>query len=182
MSKALVIVDMCRGFVEEEVNGNACAFYMESAGELIPEINKYIKKHLNAETDYVVHVNDSHHDNDIEIAKTGMDKHCMWDTEETETAPGFEYGDVRVTEMFKNTFSGFHNTPLNTFLRKRGVTDIVVVGVATEICVFYTAIDGVRLGYNVVVERGLTRGTDEFGDVTEACMGLLEHHWGIEVR
>ena len=42
-------------------------------------------------------------------------------------------------------------TGLEGFLRTRGCNDITLVGLATDYCVFWSALDGVRCGYNVSV-------------------------------
>ena len=44
-------------------------------------------------------------------------------------------------------------TGLDELLKKHGVTNVVIVGIATDYCVRQTALDGVRLGYDVEVLR-----------------------------
>lgn len=44
-----------------------------------------------------------------------------------------------------------HATELDGILQRRGVCDLYVCGLALDICVGYTALDGLSLGYNVFV-------------------------------
>ncbi|WP_291277881.1 isochorismatase family protein [Galactobacter sp.] len=47
-------------------------------------------------------------------------------------------------------------TPLAAWLRERGVTDVTVVGIATDFCVRATALDAVREGFDTTALRELT--------------------------
>ena len=54
--------------------------------------------------------------------------------------------------------TGTHReTELSTLLDENGIMRITVVGLAGDWCVKSTAIDGVRLGYQVTVPLSLTR-------------------------
>lgn len=53
----------------------------------------------------------------------------------------------------KHQASGFFETDLDERLREAGVTDLIVVGMHTQICVQTTAADGFFRGYNIVVPR-----------------------------
>ncbi|MCX4486819.1 MULTISPECIES: isochorismatase family cysteine hydrolase [Streptomyces] len=59
-------------------------------------------------------------------------------------------GDIMVR---KHQASGFFETDLDERLREAGVTDLIVVGMHTQICVQTTAADGFFRGYNIVVPR-----------------------------
>jgi nicotinamidase/pyrazinamidase len=51
-------------------------------------------------------------------------------------------------------------TPLEELLRRRGVRQVAVVGLATDYCVKETALDAVRLEFDTVVLGGLVRAVD----------------------
>ncbi len=51
----------------------------------------------------------------------------------------------------KVRYSGFHNTALNSILRARGITHIVLCGVATNVCVESTLRDGFHLEFFAVL-------------------------------
>src|SRR5882672_7488149 len=70
--------------------------------------------------------------------------------------------DLLVT---KQTWGAFHGTPLDTLLRDRGVTQIVLTGVATSAGVESTARSAHEHGYHVVLATDAM--TDRDGDAHE---------------
>ncbi|MEU6549425.1 hydrolase [Streptomyces sp. NPDC046915] len=75
-------------------------------------------------------------------------------------------GDIRVT---KHNWSAFHGTDLDVQLRRRGITQIVLTGIATSIGVESTARDAYAHGYHV------TLATDAMADSDpEAHRGSVE--------
>ncbi|WP_406431636.1 hydrolase [Streptomyces sp. NBC_00631] len=75
-------------------------------------------------------------------------------------------GDIHVT---KHNWSAFHGTDLDVQLRRRGVTQIVLTGIATSIGVESTARDAYAHGYHV------TLATDAMADADgEAHRGSVE--------
>ncbi|QDY41861.1 isochorismatase family protein [Candidatus Pantoea soli] len=73
--------------------------------------------------------------------------------------------DICVT---KQTWGGFHHTGLHEQLQQRGVTQVVVCGIATSIGVESTARQAYALGYNV------TLATDAM-----TCLDADTHHNSI---
>lgn len=67
-------------------------------------------------------------------------------------------GDLVIT---KYHYSGFFDTPLDTFLRTNGAQEVVITGVATNICCETTAHDAFFRGYKVLFTVDATGGTDE---------------------
>lgn len=66
-------------------------------------------------------------------------------------------------------YSGFEATELERLPRDRGVHRLTIVGLATDYCVKNTALDALRLGFEVAVDRAGVRGIDvEAGDVERA--------------
>ena len=67
-------------------------------------------------------------------------------------------------------YSGFEGTDLELHLLKdRGVTNVTVVGLATDYCVKNTALDALRAGFQVTVDTNAVRGVDvEPGDSERA--------------
>lgn len=53
----------------------------------------------------------------------------------------------------KTRYSAFVGTPLETRLRERGITELHLVGVCTDICILHTAIDAYNKGFEIVVHR-----------------------------
>jgi nicotinamidase/pyrazinamidase len=66
-------------------------------------------------------------------------------------------------------YSGFEATLLEELLRANGVDHVTIGGIATDYCVKNTALDALRLGFGVTVDRGAVRGVDvEPGDSERA--------------
>ena len=59
-------------------------------------------------------------------------------------------------------------TGLEGYLRTRGMTDLTLVGLATDFCVNYSAQDAARLGFNVSVDLRACRGIDLNGSMAAA--------------
>lgn len=59
-------------------------------------------------------------------------------------------------------------TGLDGYLKTRGITSVVLTGLATDFCVFYSAMDAVKLGYEVELVLEACRGIDMDGSLTAA--------------
>ncbi|WP_374645481.1 bifunctional nicotinamidase/pyrazinamidase [Tabrizicola sp.] len=64
-------------------------------------------------------------------------------------------------------------TGLEGYLRNRGVSAITLVGLATDYCVAFSAIDARRLGLAATVLEDACRGIDLNGSLAEARAGML---------
>ena len=53
-------------------------------------------------------------------------------------------------------------------MRGRGVTAVTLVGLATDFCVAFSALDAARLGFGVTVLEGATRAIDLHGSLAQA--------------
>jgi nicotinamidase/pyrazinamidase len=66
-------------------------------------------------------------------------------------------------------YSGFEATPLEELLRAHDVDRLTLGGIATDYCVKNTALDALRLGFGVTVDRQAVRGVEvEPGDSERA--------------
>jgi nicotinamidase/pyrazinamidase len=70
-------------------------------------------------------------------------------------------------DSYSAFFENDRSTPtgLDGYLRTRGVTAITLVGLATDFCVAYSALDAARLGYGVTVLQGACRAIDLGGSL-----------------
>jgi nicotinamidase/pyrazinamidase len=59
------------------------------------------------------------------------------------------------------------STGLHGYLQDRGIKDVVLVGLALDYCVAYSALDAAGLGYNVVVQSDLCRAIDLNGSLAD---------------
>ncbi|MBC7181708.1 MAG: bifunctional nicotinamidase/pyrazinamidase [Roseovarius sp.] len=77
-------------------------------------------------------------------------------------------------DSYSAFFENDRTTPtgLHGYLQTRGITDLTMVGLATDFCVNYSALDAARLGYRVTVRRDLARGIDLGGSLAAAEAGM----------
>lgn len=73
-------------------------------------------------------------------------------------------------DSYSAFFENDHATPtgLEGYLKSRGVADLVLVGLATDYCVAYSALDAVHLGFGVTVRLAACRGIDLNGSLADA--------------
>jgi nicotinamidase-related amidase len=65
--------------------------------------------------------------------------------------------------MDKTRYSAFAGTDLEIRLRARGVTEVHLVGVCTDICVLHTAVDAYNKGFRIVVHEKAVASFDPQG-------------------
>ena len=59
-------------------------------------------------------------------------------------------------------------TGLHGYLKNRDVTDLTLVGLATDFCVAFSAIDAANLGYSVTLRLDMARAIDNDGSLNSA--------------
>jgi len=168
MIEALIIVDLQYDFMPDGALG------VKKANEVIPLINGLIGKFS-----LVVASQDWHPANHISFADThAMEvgetievhgtEQVLWPVHCVEHTHGAalvkELNKDRIHKYFHkgcdpkiDSYSAFYDnerkkeTGLDAFLREKNVTKIFIAGLTTEYCVFYTALDGLEMGYEVAV-------------------------------
>lgn len=65
-------------------------------------------------------------------------------------------------------------TGLEGYLRTRGVTALTLVGLATDFCVAYSALDAAKLGFEVTVQEDVCRAIDLDGSLAAARASMIE--------
>lgn len=65
-------------------------------------------------------------------------------------------------------------TGLEGYLRTRGIDTLTMVGLATDFCVNYSAVDAARLGFTVTVRQNLCRAIDFDGSLASAVEGMVQ--------
>ena len=65
-------------------------------------------------------------------------------------------------------------TGLEGYLRTRGIDTVTLVGLATDFCVNYSAVDAAKLGFKVTVDLALCRAIDFDGSLDAAKAGMQE--------
>ncbi|TGV31140.1 cysteine hydrolase, partial [Mesorhizobium sp. M00.F.Ca.ET.186.01.1.1] len=81
--------------------------------------------------------------------------------------------------MDKTRYSAFQGTDLALQLRARGISEIHLVGVCTDICVLHTAIEGFYHGFRVVIHEDAVASFNPVGH--EWALGHFQHQLGMAV-
>ena len=90
-------------------------------------------------------------------------------------------GDLILRKGFRpaiDSYSAFFEndrttpTGLDGYLRTRGISDLTLVGLATDFCVHFSAVDAARLGFGVTVDLSACRGIDLDGSMQVALQTM----------
>ncbi len=167
--KALINVDYTVDFVTGAL---PCG---EPAIKIEDEIAKITEEFISG-GDYVVFAIDIHKENDPYHPETVLyPPHNIAGTEGRQL-----YGKLRevyekykdrenVYWMDKTRYSAFAGTDLEIKLRERGITEVHLVGVCTDICVLHTAIDCYNKGFKIFVHENAVASFNEAG-----------HEWALK--
>lgn len=73
-------------------------------------------------------------------------------------------------DSYSAFFENDHTTPtgLRGYLDTRGISQLTMVGLATDFCVNYSAVDAAKLGFKVTVRKDLCRAIDFDGSLDAA--------------
>jgi nicotinamidase-related amidase len=82
--------------------------------------------------------------------------------------------------MDKTRYSAFAGTDLEIKLRERGITEVHLVGVCTDICVLHTAVDAYNKGFKIVVYKDAVASFNQAGH--EWALGHFEQSLGVIVK
>ena len=156
---ALIVVDVQNDFADP--NGS---LYVAGGETTIPFVNEQIAA-ANEAGAAVVYTRDWHPESTPHFAKDGgiWPVHCVGDTWGSEFHPDLVVGgpEIKKGVTGEDGYSGFSvrdpetgaelSTDLEDLLRNKGITSIVVIGLATDYCVKETALDAARLGFSTIV-------------------------------
>lgn len=144
MTNIVLIVDMLRGFRDI---GNLANPRME---RIIPNIENLVKRKIK-EGWKIIFLADNHSVDDEEFKLFPV--HCVRGTEETEIIQELQKFVAAGIIVPKTRYSGFQGTNLDKIIDREKPKIVILVGVCTDICVFFTSYDLVVLGYKVIVPR-----------------------------
>lgn len=82
--------------------------------------------------------------------------------------------------MDKTRYSAFAGTDLEIKLRVRGITEVHLVGVCTDICVLHTAVDAYNKGFKIVVYKDAVASFNQAGH--DWALGHFEQSLGGMVK
>ncbi|WP_138422500.1 bifunctional nicotinamidase/pyrazinamidase [Maritimibacter alexandrii] len=192
MTDALIVIDVQNDFCP----GGALA--VDGGDEIVPGINRLIRDfpirvftqdwHPAGHSSFA-----SSHPGKAPLEMVDMDygpqvlwpDHCVQGTdgaafhEDLMTDPA----DLILRKGFRpeiDSYSAFFendhrtSTGLEGYLRSRGATRLTFVGLATDFCVGWSAMDATRLGFAVTVRLDLCRAIDADGSLDTALAGMSD--------
>jgi nicotinamidase/pyrazinamidase len=177
MSTALIIVDVQNDFCEggSLAVGGGAGVASAISEHVVRNSSDYA--HIVATRDYHI-APGAHFSANPDYVDT-WPPHCVVGTPGAEFHPNFDTSTVE--EVFSKgeraaAYSGFEGTsgegsPLQDWLRERGVDAIEIVGLTTDYCVRATALDAAEAGFGTRVLLDLTAGVAR--ETTDQALGRL---------
>lgn len=180
---ALIVVDVQNDFITGTMA-------VENASDIIKPINEFAKRF-----EMVILTQDYHLPTHISFAQThslaelsvidvsyGQQVlwavHCVQGEWGAKLSDGLDIAHARLIirkgcRADVDSYSAFMeadgaSTGLDGYLRQLGVEQVVVVGIATDFCVAWTAMDAVRLGYDCTVLMDLSVAINAGGSLKNA--------------
>ena len=195
--KALIIVDMQNDFCP----GGALA--VKEGDQIVSLINK-----LQSKFELIVATQDWHPQNHKSFASNNGKKvgevvelnglkqilwpdHCIQNSHGAKLVAGLDQKKIdrifqKGTDPEIDSYSGFFDnghkkkTGLDEYLRKKGVDEVFVVGLATDYCVKFTALDAVDLGFKTHLIQDACRGVNlSKDDAAQAIQQMRDKGVGI---
>lgn len=185
--EALILVDIQNDFLP------GGSLEVPEGDQIIPVVNK-----LQKNFDLVVATQDFHPPNHKSFAANhpgkqpsdhielqGMDQ-ILWPVHCVQGSQGAAFaGTLRMDNVEKvfpkgtdpeiDSYSGFFDnghlkaTGLGDYLKEKGVDKVVIVGLAADVCVKFTALDAIGLGFETIVVKDATRAVNlQKGDFEKA--------------
>lgn len=190
---ALIVVDVQNGFTP---GGNLAVAHADQIVAPINNIAQYFKN--------IVITQDWHPENHISFASNHENKapfdsieldygtqvlwpvHCVQGTADAELHPDLNLPRAQLIirkgcHAQIDSYSAFleadhkTSTGLAGYLKERGIDTVFIVGIATDFCVAWTAIDAAKLGFKSLVISDLTKGIDLGGSLQHAWQEMLVH-------
>ena len=191
-NRVLLVVDIQNDFCPNGALGVA------GGDEIVPIINKLSRRFA-----HVIQTQDWHCEDHLSFASSHPGKkplelvelpygeqilwpdHCVEGSDGAMFHPKLDLANCelvirkgyhREIDSYSAFFENDRQTPtgLAGYLRERGLTRLFVVGLATDFCVAYTALDARRLGFEVTVIEAGCRGIDVNGSLDAAWKQMDE--------
>lgn len=190
MTKALIVIDVQNDFCPDG------ALAVPGGHEIVPGINT-----LMADFDAVILTQDWHpashssfassHDgkSPYDLTEMPYGPQVLWPDHCVQGTHGADFhADLNTTradlvirkgytpaiDSYSAFFENDQSTPtgLEGYLRTRGLSDLTMVGLATDFCVNFSAQDAAKLGFSVTVRNDLCRAIDLDGSLAAAMQAM----------
>jgi len=182
-TEALIVVDVQKDFTPGTPGG---ALAVPDGDEVVPVANRCINQ-FKKEDKTVVATQDwhppehlsfaEHHDAEpfSELNDDSVSIDTVWPTHCVQHSEGAEFEDYLNTDKFDQVFqkglnpevdsySGFYDnnheesSGLSSYLKSKGVDETYILGLAEDVCVYFTVLDSIREGFKTNFIEDGTRG------------------------
>ncbi|MBF7690391.1 bifunctional nicotinamidase/pyrazinamidase [Acinetobacter pollinis] len=189
---ALIVVDVQNGFMP---GGNLA---VKEADQIIPSINQIARQF-----GCVVLTQDWHTEDHISFAENHIGKqpfetielaygtqvlwpkHCVQGTHDADFHPALDIPTAQLIirkgfHQHIDSYSAFleadhqTSTGLKGYLNSREIDTVYIVGVATDFCVAWTAIDAIKLGFNTYVIEDATAAINLNGSLGQSWLQMTQ--------
>lgn len=165
--KALFVIDYTNDFVADDGN-LTCG----KPGQEIEDRITAITKQFVDQGDYVIFAVDVHEQDDPYHPETKLfPRHNLRNSSGRNLYGklGTYYeeikgqADTQVDWVDKTRYSAFCGTDVELRLRSRGISELHLVGVCTDICVLHTAVDAYNKGFDIVIHEDAVQSFSDTG-------------------
>lgn len=188
---ALLVIDVQNGFID----GNLA---VANSVQIIPVINRLIAKFDNVilsqdyhPADHISFYQNHAHKNPFDTIELAYGEQVLWNSHCVQgTTDADFHADLQATKAQLIIRKGYHAhidsysafmeadrrtmTGLAGYLNERGISHVYVVGIATDFCVAWTAIDAVNLGFDCTVITDATAPIDVNGSLDKAMSDMTK--------
>lgn len=156
---------------------------MPEGDSIAPRLNELA---ASGDYDLVVATRDWHPADHNSFAEQGgpWPVHCVAGTHGAQLHPDLDRSRIDVIvdkgqAVDTDGYSGFEGTDLEHLLRERGITQVTVVGLATDYCVKNTALDALGAGFAVTVDSTAARGVEVQEGDSERALAEVRAAGGV---
>lgn len=165
--RALIVIDYTNDFVDGTLPVGQPAIDIES--RICELTSEFVRS-----GDFVVMAVDLHEANDPYHPESKLfPPHNLCETRGRELYGNlkniYEDNQASIYWMDKTRYSAFCGTDLELKLRERGITELHLIGVCTDICVLHTAVDAYNKGFAIHVHEDAVASFNANG-----------HTWALE--
>jgi ureidoacrylate peracid hydrolase len=161
---ALIVIDVQNGYCSNEGSFKSYGFDISPMQEMVPKLKEFISayKEKGGLVIYTQEIEGEESPKNMkELYKRGpLTPMCLPGTLDAEFYEIAPQGDDVVIK--KHTWSAFSNPELEEVLKEKGIENLILTGVCTDVCVNATLESGFERGYNIIVPKDLvaTDGRD----------------------
>lgn len=179
MNKALLVIDYTEDFVA--LDG---ALTCGPPGIVLEDYIHSLTEQFLEEEQFIVFPVDVHDEGDVFHPETSQfPPHNIRGTAGrnlfSSLQPLYENNKDKIVWMDKTRFSAFAGTNLELLLRARGITELHLVGVCTDICILHTSVDAYNKGFKLVIHEKGVASFDQAGH--EWALRHFENTLGAKV-